>query len=232
MKKLFCWIVFVILFNILSIYAQNNCPDPSQWTSSTEEYHLSDFPYCYAEVDYKTGVVVDQSGSHSAVSIDWSTLDNHIPVLKIRAIKRMMELDIVSNLIQKTMFDFVQTVYVYYESECNTTVSLWLNLVQLPQFECCDENFPDPEAAVQKYHDGQIYRSKEITKEVSCGTKCCARVYTGYWHFNNLDNNYHFILDSRNTVSITDCNTTVTYLDCEGNPIPCSSSCYDPNFEE
>ncbi|MEI6089460.1 MAG: hypothetical protein WCR42_03320 [bacterium] len=231
MRKLLFSIGVVFILNMALIFAQNLCPDPTLWTSETETYYLTDFDYS-SQVDYKTGIVNTPSGNNRGVIIDWSTFNNQIPILRTTTIKKLLELDIVSKLIPQTPPDLSHTVYVYYESECKTTVSLWLNLVETPLEDCCDDGFPDPESAVNKELNAHTYRSKEITKQVSCGAKCCARVYTAYWHFDDMDHRYHFVLDDLTTVSITDCNSTTTFLDCDGNPLPCNSNCYDPNYEE
>jgi len=139
--KLFLILLLILLFhNFINLSSQTVCPDDFQWYDDTVNETIGS--YYTAQVSYKYRTTNNNNVPGFEVKIYWNTLYNNIPILGTKTVKKILESNLVSDIIPKDQQTY--KVLILFESECNVTVTLDLFVSSEIILACCDENYPSP----------------------------------------------------------------------------------------
>lgn len=186
----------------------------------------------YATVNYEYRNSGTTGGNQLQFKIDWSTLTNGISgLIKENSVKKMLIYNILKQMVPQNGQPY--SVYYYFQSNCYSQSEVTFDLSTSSALDCCDADFSNPESAITEVINGVTHRVISINKKLICGTKCCARVYTCEWNYDSVYNHYTFSITSEVTQQISQgCESVTTYLDCNGNPLPCDDGgCINPDIE-
>ncbi len=211
--QLIIFICLISMFFSINLLAQ--CPSGGgPWSSGT---FTKDIGWGEsASVDYEHR----GSGGSYDLKIDWSTLSNNSQFIRDAAWKKILEQELVTSLLPVVQEPSTRTVNLYYETECKATLVAKVE-VDKSYETCCPEGISESFGEYIENINGVDHFFVNVTKSITCGMKCCKRVYTVKSAYDIIEEIWYNYIDGVETFAVNSCDPTSEYLDCDGNPIPC-----------
>ena len=213
MKKIIQILVMIIAvtLTISYSYSQIDCPNNTGWTSSTASYGFGDYgPGGQASYQYIS------SGGVYQIKMNWGTFQNNSDFMPDNALKKVLETEAVRSIVPQYQFAYECDVYVYFIRECKVRVKLVLDLVRNAEVPCSDPGVTYCQNWYSRFIGGNQHSLYNIYQYITCGYKCCARVYHCTRWYDNAGSPEQWKTSGSlpTTVSITTCSGISSYRDC------------------
>lgn len=214
-KKSFT-IVLILIMNCYVLLSQINCPENTSepWSNSEVEYDMGQYgPGGNVDFQYRT------LNGEKQIKVDWTSFQNMSDFVPTDAMKKILEIEAVKALVPNLQGPYQIDIYVYYLKPCFARVKTAIHLTETNQKACCDDESIIGEDDI-KEKDGDYYYN--VHQLVSCGYKCCARVYRATREYDDLNAEWYTSVTLLSTQTITSCSGNPNLIDCITlQPIPC-----------
>jgi hypothetical protein len=232
MKNICLYIAIAILSLILSynsVYAQIECPtyEGYSWSNSTQ------FMYGMGRYGFQGGVNVQYgtgSSNEFSIKIDWPSLVNTSDFMSDEVLKNLLWEEAAKSVVDGYQAPWEGDITVYYVTECKVEQKVAIDIEIENEFMDCDEGGGTQTLNWYTWLDAQTgitHRLYNETKLVTCGYKCCARIYHVEVEYNSVDEEWQAIINDPPTIiTVSDCDPIKVFYDCvTGDPVPCTGGC-------